>query len=99
MMNAGYWMTEYFSISSVLKKSPGKYMRAYLYTESDNRDLGYFVAQQLEAIEQSIQGLHAYIARKHAEDQAARRMLRTARQRHAAQSPSARIAGQRAERS
>ncbi|MBN4960364.1 Fic family protein [Stenotrophomonas maltophilia] len=79
MMNAGYWMTEYFSISSVLKKSPGKYMRAYLYTESDNRDLGYFVAQQLEAIEQSIQGLHAYIARKHAEDQAARRMLRTAR--------------------
>ena len=29
MMNAGYWMTEYFSISSVLKKSPGKYMRAY----------------------------------------------------------------------
>lgn len=79
MMNAGYWMTEYLSISSVLKKSPGKYMKAYLYTECDGRDLSYFMAQQLEAIEQSIHGLHAYIAKKHAEDQAARRMLRSAK--------------------
>lgn len=79
MMNAGYWMTEYLSISSVLKKSPGKYMKAYLYTESDNRDLSYFMSQQLEAIEQSIHGLHAYIAKKHAEDKAARQMLRTAK--------------------
>lgn len=79
MMNAGYWMTEYLSISSVLKKSPGKYMKAYLYTECDDRDLSYFMAQQLEAIEQSIHGLHDYIAKKHAEDQAARRVLRKAK--------------------
>lgn len=79
MMNSGYWMTEYLSISSVLKKSPGKYMRAYLYTECDDRDLSYFVAQQLEAIEQSIHGLHGYIRKKHEEDREARRMLRTAR--------------------
>jgi len=79
MMNAGYWMTEYLSISSVLKKAPSKYMKAYLYTECDSRDLSYFVAQQLEAIEQSIHGLHTYIAKKHAEDQAARRMLRKAK--------------------
>jgi len=79
MMNAGYWMTEYLSISSVLKKSPGKYMKAYLYTESDSRDLSYFMSQQLEAIELSIHGLHAYIAKKHEEDKAARRMLRTAK--------------------
>jgi Fic family protein len=79
MMNAGYWLTEYLSISSVLKKSPGKYMRAYLYTESDSRDVSYFVAQQLEAIEQSIHDLHAYIAKKQAEDRVARRLLRTAK--------------------
>lgn len=79
MMNSGYWLTEYLSISSVLKKSPGKYMRAYLYTESDGVDLSYFVSQQLEAIEQSIQALHAYIAKKHEEDRVARRVLRTAK--------------------
>lgn len=79
MMNAGYWLTEYLSISSVLKKAPGKYMRAYLYTESDGRDLSYFVSQQLEAIEASIQALHAYIAKKSHEDRAARKVLRGAR--------------------
>ncbi|WP_026144113.1 Fic family protein [Xanthomonas sp. SHU 199] len=78
MMNSGYWLTEYLSISSVLKKSPGKYMRAYLYTESDGADLSYFVSQQLEAIEQSIQALHTYIAKKQQEDRLARHVLRKA---------------------
>lgn len=79
MMNSGYWLTEYLSISSVLKKSPGKYMRAYLYTESDGRDLSYFVDQQLAAIEESITGLHKYIARKSEEDKKARLLLRNAK--------------------
>jgi Fic family protein len=79
MLNAGYWMTEYLSISSVLKKSPARYLRAYLYTESDEQDLSYFVAQQLEVIEKSILGLHEYIAKKHAEDKAARRVIKNSR--------------------
>nr|WP_295382781.1 Fic family protein [Pseudoxanthomonas sp.] len=79
MLNAGYWMTEYLSISSVLNKAPGRYMRAYLYTESDGRDLSYFVSQQLETIEKAVRGLHAYIARKHSEDTAARQVLRGAK--------------------
>lgn len=79
MMNSGYWLTEYLSISSVLKKSPGKYLRAYLYTETDGRDLSYFIAQQLEAIETSIGALHAYIARKTEQDRAARKVLRGAK--------------------
>jgi Fic family protein len=79
MLNNEYWMTEYLSISSVLKKAPGKYLKAYLYTESDGQDLGYFIAHQLDAIEKSIHGLHDYIKRKHVEDQAARKVLRNAR--------------------
>lgn len=78
MMNAGYWLTEYLSISSVLKKSPGNYMRAYLYTEHDNSDMTYFIAQQLAAIEQSIIALHHYILRKSEQNKQARRVLRTA---------------------
>lgn len=79
MLNSGYWLTEYLSISSVLNKAQGKYLYAYLYTESDGQDLGYFVMQQLEAIEQSVMALHAYIARKQAQDNAARKVLRNAR--------------------
>lgn len=79
MMNAGYWMTEYISISSVLRKSQGKYMRAYLYTESDGQDLTYFVAQQLQAIEQAVLGMHEYIAKKNASDRKAIAVLRNAK--------------------
>ncbi len=77
MLNAGYWMMEYLSISSALKKSQGKYMLAYLYTESDECDLSYFVAQQLEALEQSIEGLHGYIARKSEENRRAEALLKS----------------------
>lgn len=79
MMNAGYWLMEYVSISSVLKRSPSKYLKAYLYTESDSSDLSYFLAQQLETTEQSIKALHAFIAKKGEEDRVARRVIRGAR--------------------
>lgn len=61
MMNSGYWLTEYPSISGVLKKSQGDYMRAYLYTEHDDSDMTYFISQQLAAIEQSIMGMRGYV--------------------------------------
>lgn len=76
MVNSGYWLTEYISISSVIKKAPSKYLTAYLYTESDERDLSYFIAQQLTVIEGAIEGLHAYIARKSAENKRAQQILR-----------------------
>lgn len=80
MLRAGYWLTEYLSISSVLKKAPAQYIRAYLYTESDGSDLSYFVAHQLQVIEKSIDGLHAYIARKSVENRRAQTLLRPASQ-------------------
>lgn len=76
MLRSGYWMTEYLSISSVLKKAPAQYIRAYLYTESDGSDVSYFVAHQLEVIEKAIDGLHAYIARKSTENRRAQKLLK-----------------------
>lgn len=78
MHNSGYWLTEYLSISSVLKKAPSQYLKAYLYTESDEQDLGYFIAQQLHVLEKSIEGLHQYIARKASETRRAELLLRGA---------------------
>lgn len=64
MLNAGFWMTEYLSISSILRKAPGQYARAYLLSESDDSDATYFVSHQLDVLIKAIEGVHDYIARK-----------------------------------
>lgn len=64
MLRSGFWMTEYFSISSILRKAPSQYTRSYLFTESDDGDASYFLSHQLDVLLQAIKGVHAYIARK-----------------------------------
>ncbi|PJK12437.1 filamentation induced by cAMP protein fic [Lysobacteraceae bacterium NML120232] len=64
MLRSGYWMSEYVSISSVLRRSPGDYLRAYLHTESDEGDVGYFVAHQLSVMMEAVSHLRDYIQRK-----------------------------------
>lgn len=64
MLRAGFWMTEYFSISSILRKAPAQYTRSFLFTESDDGDASYFLSHQLDVLLQAIEGVHAYIARK-----------------------------------
>ena len=76
MLKSGYWMTEYLSISSVLKRAPGKYVTAYLYTESDGADMSYFVWHQLCVIEEAVNSLRAYLARKAKERIQAEKLLR-----------------------
>jgi len=76
MLRSGYWLSEYISISSVLKKAPGQYVTSYLYTESDDSDIGYFVAHQLSVIEEAINGFRSYMARKVKERKQAEALLR-----------------------
>jgi Fic family protein len=64
MLRSGFWMMEFLSISSILREAPAQYMRAYLYTETDESDATYFVDHQLDVILASINGLHGYLARK-----------------------------------
>lgn len=78
MARAGYWLMEYVSISRLLKEAPAKYSRAYLHTETDDNDATYFVIHQLETIEQAINALHDYLARKTAEQRSAETLLRHA---------------------
>lgn len=76
MLRSGYWLAEYLSISSALKKAPAQYSRAYLYTETDASDLGYFVSHQLGVIEKAIDGLRGYGARKSKERRQAEALLK-----------------------
>lgn len=76
MLRSGFWMTEYFSISSILKRAPSQYTRAYLHTETDEGDLSYFVAHQLDVLLKAIDGVHGYIARKQRAQHEAETLLR-----------------------
>jgi Fic family protein len=64
MLHHVYWLFEFVSISHILLKAPAKYARAFLYTETDENDLTYFVLHQLNVIQRAIAELHEYIARK-----------------------------------
>ncbi len=63
----GYWLMEFISISSILRKTPSQYSRAFLYTETDENDVTYFILHQLDVIIQAITALHTYIDQQTAE--------------------------------
>ncbi len=67
MARQGYWLCEYVSISRILKKARGAYARAYLYTESDENDVTYFLLYQSRVLLQAVAELQQYLARKRAE--------------------------------
>jgi Fic family protein len=69
MLKHGYWMMEYISLSSELLKAPIQYYRAFLYTETDENDLNYFIIHQLEALDKAVSSLHSYIERKQHQQQ------------------------------
>jgi Fic family protein len=75
MARQGYWLVEYLSISSVLRRAPGQYARAYLHTESDAGDTTYFLLHQLDAIHQALDALKAYLAEKSRQTRATEKLL------------------------
>lgn len=64
MLRQGYWLMEFVSISSVLRKAPAQYARAYLHTETDAGDVTYFMLHQLSVIEQSLVALKTYVQQR-----------------------------------
>ena len=69
MLRNRYWLFEFISISARLRKSPIQYGKSFLYTETDDNDLSYFLIAQIQGIRKAIGDLDAYIKRKTAENQ------------------------------
>ncbi|MBP8197403.1 MAG: Fic family protein [Chromatiaceae bacterium] len=67
MLHRGYWLFEFVSISAILRKAPAQYSRSFLYTETDDNDLTYFLLAQMEVIRKAMRELQDYIARKTSE--------------------------------
>ena len=76
MLRSGYWLAQYLSISSVLRRAPARYARSYLHAETDRGDLTYFVLHQLEALARALESLGDYLERKRGEQRRAERLLR-----------------------
>lgn len=64
MRTQGYWLVEYLTISKILRKAPAKYARAFVLTETDDRDTTYFLIYQLDVIERAVNELHTYLRKK-----------------------------------
>lgn len=64
MASQGYWLMEFISISSVIKKAPVQYGKAFLYTETDDNDLTYFIFHQVTTIMEAVKQLHLFLENK-----------------------------------
>ncbi|MEI6866506.1 Fic family protein [Flavicella sp.] len=67
MLKRGYWLTEYMSISRIIKDSKNQYEKAYLYTEIDDNDLNYFITYHIKTMEKAFFALKTYINKKQKE--------------------------------
>ena len=76
MLRNNYWLFEFISISQIILNAPAEYSRAFLYTETDDNDLTYFVLYHLNVIHRAITELHKYIERKTCQIQALETQLR-----------------------
>lgn len=61
ILRSGYWLFEYVSISKFIKEKRGAYDKAFIYTETDDFDLTYFIYNQVETIDKAVKSLHEYI--------------------------------------
>jgi Fic family protein len=64
MLRHKYWLFEFISISQIILRAPAKYGRAFLYAETDENDLTYFILYHLEVIRRAVVELHEHISRK-----------------------------------
>jgi len=64
MLRNNYWLWEFVSISHVILRAPVQYYRAFLYTETDDNDLTYFIIHQLELMLRAQDELRAYLERE-----------------------------------
>ncbi len=64
MLKQGFWLFEFISISRIIRAAPAKYGKSFLYTETDENDLTYFILSQLEIVMRAIDELHVYLERK-----------------------------------
>ncbi len=74
MLARGLWLTEFITISTILRRAPVQYAKAYLHTEAES-DVTYFFIHQLGVIDRALDELESYLAHKVSERRTLRVLL------------------------
>ncbi len=75
LLKQDFWIAEYVSISRILKKAPARYAKSFLYSETDDNDLTYFILSQMKVLLRSVEDLFAYMSAKSEEIQSVSELL------------------------
>jgi Fic family protein len=67
VLKSGYWLFEYVSISRFIQEKRSAYDTAFIYTETDDFDVTYFLYNQLGVIRKAVSALHEYLDNKQKE--------------------------------
>lgn len=76
MLKHNYWLTQFLSISRIIITTKKKYERAFLCSEADNNDIGYFINYNLDVLSKSYKKLQEYLKYKATEKRIANTFLR-----------------------
>jgi len=61
LISQKYDWFEYVAVSTAIKNAPVKYTRAYIYSETDNNDITYFVKFNLRQLDIALKSFEKYI--------------------------------------
>jgi Fic family protein len=64
IIKSGYWLFEYVSISKLIQEKRSDYDKSFVYTETDDFDITYFIYNQVETISNAVQLLNEYVDKK-----------------------------------
>lgn len=76
MLKHNYNAMEFLAFSRVIALSKKSYEKAFIYTEADNNDIGYFVMYNLQTLKKSLTQLQNYLLKKQSEKQDAVKFLK-----------------------
>lgn len=78
MLREGLWLTEYATISTILKKAPVKYALSYVNSEHEG-DATFFLLYQLGILDRAFDDLETYLERQTNTTEAFKRQIRSDR--------------------
>jgi len=80
VLSRGYWLFEFMSISRILIRSRVNYNLSYIYTETDENDLTYFINHNLKAIEKALEDMKEYLTRKQKDQAEAMKIIESSKE-------------------
>lgn len=63
MLEQNYWLTEFLTISTILRQAPVSYAQSLLLSETDSNDLTYFLIYHLGVLKRALAALEDYLER------------------------------------